>query len=160
MDPMDLQSILQAFPARTKLLVIAAELPDGTADVRVLEPDGNAGGANGANGVAATAPPPDLPAGGGALERLQRLIASRGNVPLKPREWAHATGLSARELRRAIDADALPHAAKADGRDHGARLVTADALLAYVATVAAVERGQLPAPRWWAAVRGKRATAA
>lgn len=161
---MDLQAILQAFPARTKLLVIAAELPDGSSDVRVLADRTDADTSRDAFGDAVTANGEAAERAGvralGAVERLQQLITRRGSVSCKPREWAHVTGLSARELRRAIDAGALPHEAKTDGRDHGAKLINADAMLAYLATVTAVERGQMAAPGWWTLVRGKRATAA
>ena len=166
---MDLHDILHSFPARTKLVVIAAELPDGSGELRVLaDAPAPAEGRKGGGGPGDT--PPDsrdeplyADAGGAAatpIERVQRLTLQRGNVWLKPREWAQFTGLSARELRRAIDAAALPAEAKEDGRDHGAKVVAADALLAYLATVAAVERGQMRAPDWWGAVRGRRVTAA
>jgi hypothetical protein len=172
----DLQAILQAFPAGTKLVVIAAELPDRSHSVPVvLRADGAANSAAGPGGDGTAAPAPggeaDHLADGhhdmaGAdvhdlhVEHVRRLHHTRGNVALKPREWSTIVGLSARELRRAIEANAVPHVEKADGRDHGAKLITAEAILGYLTTVLAVERDHMPAPTWWPSVRGRRAASA
>jgi hypothetical protein len=164
----DLRSILRAFPAGTKLIVIAAELPDGPADLRVpSEGDGATPDIlpviletpDRGRGAAADIAEPVSGTDQLLLDRVQRLSKARGNVALKPREWSAITGLSARELRRAIAADALPHAEKEDGRDHGARVVTTEAMLTYLTTVLAVERGHVSAPSWWDAVRGRPAAA-
>lgn len=158
----DLRSILQAFPAGTKLVVVAAELPDGSRELRVVGGEGNT------TSQATLQAPEASRAGSGAqemaldellLDRLQQLREQRGNVALKPKEWSQITRISARELRRAICAGAVPHEAKEDGRDHGAKLITVEAMLGYLATVFAVERGRMDAPAWWAEVRGRRAAA-
>lgn len=161
----DLHAILQAFPAGTKLLVIAAELPNGAEQLHVLPSAAERGVSDLALEPRASHAPADPIApgslrddvGSAPLTHLQRLRSARGNIALKPREWAAFTGLSARELRRAIDIDAVPHADKEDGRDHGAKLITADAMLQYLSTVYAVERGQMQPPAWWPEVRGRRA---
>ncbi|MGI8496132.1 MAG: hypothetical protein ACR2OG_00910 [Gemmatimonadaceae bacterium] len=158
----DLRSILEAFPAGTKLLVVAAELPDGTRELRVLAGEGNAaswGAPKAADAARGDADTQETPLDQPLLERLQQLRERRGNVALKPKEWSAITGISVRELRRAICAGVVPYEPKEDGRDHGAKLVTADTMLAYLATVFAVERGRMSAPAWWPEVRGKRAAA-
>ena len=68
---------------------------------------------------------------------------------LKPKEWAQKTGVSERELRRAVEYGAVSYVTKRDGRDHGACQVTVDELEAYLATVDAVRSGQVAEPRWW-----------
>lgn len=157
----DLRSILQAFPAGTTLLVVAAELPDGSREMRVV-------GEKNSTSQAALQPSDASRAASGAqemaldellLDRLQQLLKQRGNVALKPKEWSQITRISVRELRRAICAGAMPHEAKEDGRDHGAKLITVEVMLGYLATVFAVERGRMDAPAWWPEVRGRRAAA-
>ena len=159
----DLRSLIEVFPAGTKLVVITAELPSGA---QVLHVQSKA--ADGAQ-VSPVTPSADTsralsdldtPSDQLMFERVQRLHRDRGNVALKPREWSIVASLSVREIRRAIGAGALAHAEKEDGRDHGAKVVTAEAMLGYLATVSAVERGSLDPPRWWRVVRGKRAAAA
>ncbi len=161
-DMTDLRSILEAFPAGTKLLVVAAELPEDTRNSRGRAAEGNAlpQAALQIADAALDSSGQSTPLDELLLTRLQQLRERRGNIALKPKEWSATTGISVRELRRAICAGAVMHEAKEDGRDHGAKLITADAMLAFLATVFAVERGRLSAPEWWTEVRGKRATAA
>lgn len=89
---------------------------------------------------------------------LERVRAARNEnlaLCLKPKEWAQKTGVSERELRRAVEYGAVSYVTKRDGRDHGACQVTVDELEAYLATVDAVRSGQVAEPRWWRHVRRK-----
>lgn len=70
-----------------------------------------------------------------------------GEAGLKPREWsALLPGISARELRLAIQAGRMEYYRKAEGRDHGAYLVGPDAMCAYLHGRPRTREGS-PAPR-------------
>ena len=147
--------------ARVNLFVLVAESPGGEPEI-VSAPTRER-----LELVPTAAAPvaPEREAGTGAPERrpdespvsyLQRVRRERGDVAFKPREWARRVGLSVSEIERAIAQRAVASTRKPDGRDHGARLVSAGELLAYLATVDAVERRTIAPPVWWAAVRMKK----
>ena len=111
---------------------------------------------------------PGAPSGPGAPERrpdesavsyVQRVRRERGDVAYKPRDWAPKIGLSVSEIERAVAHGAVASTRKPDGRDHGARLVSAESMFAYLAMVDAVERRTVAPPTWWAAVRPGRQVA-
>jgi hypothetical protein len=79
---------------------------------------------------------------------LQRVRRENGLVSMKPKEWASLLGTSVAALERAMAAGDLESTRKEDGRDHGARLVRCDHLLAHFALLDAVERGVVAAPTW------------
>ena len=88
------------------------------------------------------------------LVRVER--SERPNRLRKTAEWAELVGMSARALRRAVDNGALAHEAKPDGRDHGATVIRAEVLEAFLALVEAVDRGACDTPPWWKDVFGKK----
>lgn len=94
-----------------------------------------------------------------AVSYAQRVRRERGDVAYKPRDWASKVGLSVSEIERAIAHGAVASTRKPDGRDHGARLVSAESMLAYLATVDAIERRTIAPPTWWVAVRPGRQVA-
>lgn len=94
-----------------------------------------------------------------AVSYVQRLRRERGDVAYKPRDWSPKVGLSVSEIERAVAHCAVASTRKPDGRDHGARLVSAESMFGYLATVDAVERRTVVAPTWWAAVRPGRQVA-
>lgn len=93
-----------------------------------------------------------MPAADTPLTRARGVRLARGNVELKLSAWAHEVGVPARELRRAIKANAVEHRSKPDGRDNKAKLISAEALESYLADVEAVRRGVKAPPAWWDAV--------
>lgn len=93
------------------------------------------------------------------LEIIRSERRERPNRLRKTAEWASLLGTSARALRRAIEAGALAHEAKPDGRDHGAIVIRPEVIEAFLATVEAVERGKCAQPDWWNRVFGKKAWA-
>lgn len=92
-----------------------------------------------------------------ALEQVSEIVQTNSEEKATPAEWARRLGLSARALVRAIDVGALKYETKRDGKDHGAKLVRADAVMSFLATVEAVKHGQCAAPGWWHRVFGRRA---
>lgn len=96
--------------------------------------------------------PPVVGASTTALDRVRRIRTTRGNVSLKRAAWAAETGVPLRELKRATKANAIESSVKMDGRDNGAVMITAKAMEAYLAIVAAVRSGDMSPPVWWDAV--------
>lgn len=90
---------------------------------------------------------------------VQRLRRERGAVAYKPRDWAPVLALSAAEIDRAMQHGALPHRTKPDGLDHGAKMITAADMMAYLSTVDAVKRRELTEPLWWSLVHGAKRVA-
>jgi hypothetical protein len=93
------------------------------------------------------------------LERVRQERRERPNRLRKTAEWASLLGTSARALRRAVEAGALPYEAKPDGRDHGAIVIRPEVLEAFLATEETVRRGQCAPPEWWNRVFGRKAWA-
>lgn len=102
---------------------------------------------------ASTAGAPERRPDESAVSYVQRVRREHGDIALKPREWAPRLGLSASEIERAIAHGAAASIRKSDGRDHGARLVSAESMFAYLTLVDAVGRRIVTPPTWWAAVR-------
>ena len=157
-------------PPGSRLRSFAVELPDGSILTSTLTPAAaspsqpqpvvdsavaNASSFPDTDGDVATDPDALARKCRNRRERVARYREKNGgDAFLKPREWAPITRLSEREIRRAMRAGALRSTEKGDGRDHGALVVTVDAMEAYLAIVDSVERGQEEPPAWWASVRG------
>jgi hypothetical protein len=91
-----------------------------------------------------TAGPPSTPA-----EAVERLKQSGDARAFKPDEWAaHLPGISEREIKRAIKAGAVSSFAKGTGRDHGAVVISPDAMLDYLRAREGVARG-MAKPGWY-----------
>lgn len=102
--------------------------------------------------------PPERRENEDSISYLMRARRERGRIALKAKQWAAVLGRPITELERAIHHGAVASTVKRDGRDHGARLVSVDALLQYLTTARAVSRGLIAPPAWWAAVNpGKEA---
>lgn len=160
------QSVVEgARPGLRRVYVVVAEYADGlesTHPIHPEEPDereiaDSGGGAKGSrNQIEDLRLDEGLSrrrSGEGAVSYVQRLRRESGRVELKAKEWAPMTGLSVNEIERAMEQGAIEYRAKPNGRDHGARIISADTILAYLTEVAAVERGDIPQPHWWPAVR-------
>ena len=167
----ELTEIIRSLPNGTRVVIIAATLPDGTTLNGVLPPsESDVADAEAMAEPSTRAPKPATSAGDQhvsdrltlslhptPLEIARRIAAEDGERSHKPREWAAMLGISAREIIRAVDAGAVAHSIKEDGRDHGAHVVTAAAVVDLLATIDAVERRLQDPPTWWKDVRGGRA---
>ena len=166
----DIIEIVRSLPAGSRVVIIEATLPDGTTFAGVVPPPSDPAGAEPPPEPGAQTPKPDSADGDQRvgdrltmslrptpLETARRIAAEDETRSLKPREWAEVLGMSAREISRAVEAGAVGHLRKKEGRDHGARVVSAAAMVQLLATIDAVERLQLEPPAWWDDVRGRRA---
>jgi hypothetical protein len=150
--------------ARVSLYLLVAESPEGASNVASsLERerlDLNVRDISGAvSEDASRSGVPERRPDESPVSYVQRVRRERGDVAYKPREWAPKVGLSVSEIERAVAHGAVSSTRKPDGRDHGARLVSAESMLAYLATVDAVDRRTVAPPAWWAAVRPGRQVA-
>jgi hypothetical protein len=108
--------------------------------------------------VAEASPSPRSPAAASVAERLQGVTAGiSGPLPLT--EWARVISarwlqsVSARELGRAVAANALDAVAKGDGRDHRIRLASPESVRRYLSLCHGVQQGDQLPPEWWHNVR-------
>ncbi|HEY0020852.1 MAG TPA: hypothetical protein VGC13_31415 [Longimicrobium sp.] len=70
----------------------------------------------------------------GPLQIVEWVRSEHGEPGIKLKEWAAMLpGVSHRELLRAADDGRLDWHPKPDGRDHGARMASPDAMLAFLA---------------------------
>lgn len=157
-------AIRAARPGLVRVYVLVAEYADGSHRTEVVQ-----AGAEGDQPVpvATQATPeqpdeqPDLPPrrpDETPVSYVQRLRRTRGRIELKASRWSELTGLAVAELERAmvlprVGEPALPWRTKTEGRGHGAKLVSAEAMAAYLAAADAVERGDIAPPPWWHSVR-------
>lgn len=159
------RQISSTLPAGAKLYVIAVEVPAGSP----AEAPADSASAASVSPLLTSLPagedvigPCLLDAatrpGATPLQRVQRVREQHGaSAAFKAKDWAPVAKLSVREICRAMKEGALKSAPKGDGRDHGARVIEAGTMEAYLRTVDAVERGTMEPPRWWTEVRGARA---
>lgn len=76
------------------------------------------------------------------LEWVRREYGEEG---LKPREWsALLPGVSTRELKQAVRTGGIRHHRKAEGRDHGAYLISPGAICEYLQCRPKAEAGLIP----------------
>lgn len=170
----DLASILQALPAGTPFTIVSGRIPDGHPQNHLLTPSASESlglitiidpatdpslteaasdiAQHSTGPLAATAELRPTP-----LQRLRKLKTDNPRLMLKPKEWARKINHSAREISRAVEAGAVPHTAKEDGRDHGAKLVHVADLEVFFSTIDAVERNRIEPPAWWERVCGPKA---
>lgn len=94
---------------------------------------------------------------GGQEQPIPAEAASVQEEPLKLNKWTAITGLSRRELDRAVEHGALPHHRKKDGRDAGAVMVHGGDMADYLRLCDAVQAGRTSPPAWWHDVRLGRA---
>ena len=142
MDIPDLAEFVRRLPPGTKASFLTVEIPTASADGTV---------------PSSGASPTDLPAHSAdpdaAPPRGEAGLA--GSEKLKKKEAvALLSGLSGRELERAIDGEFIPYTQKATGRDAGAFLVTRADLMEYWRRREAIRRGDEPAPADWSGPNG------
>jgi hypothetical protein len=109
----DIARLLQAAPPGTQLEVLRITVPE-RAEAAAL----------------AAAPPTAEWSPASIVEWVRR---EHGEPGIKLKDWAAMLpGISHRELLRAADDGRLDYRAKPDGRDHGARMASPDAMLAFL----------------------------
>ena len=70
------------------------------------------------------------------------------------RDWGlRVSEVSVRELQRAAEHGALEARIREKGRGHGAVVATPEAVDRYLSTCVAIQKGSIPRPGWWEAVR-------
>lgn len=130
-----LEHLIRIAPRGTTITIVT--IPGQPDDVHVTAPVG--GGED---------DPEELPS---TLEEAVKCTIQReGQCALKPDEWAaRLADLSAREIKRAIKARVIESHLKATGRDHGATVISAEAMLRYVQMREQVMAGSEPQPAWF-----------
>ena len=122
-------------------------LPPGSVIV-VVPPRGNQETLGGAFQGAPVAIAPDT-----ETARIEHLVHS-GDEAKPLAEWGRELdGVSARELQRANKHGALETSIRESGSGHGAVEAAPSAILRYLQTCEAVQRGRIDAPAWWMSVR-------
>lgn len=101
---------------------------------------------------------PDRVAGEGTIEYLLRLRRNHASSVATEGEWAHRIQVSKATLRAAMDAGVLAWGRRGTGRSHAARVIDADALLAWVSMRDAVDRGAIAPPAHWPRLSPARVT--
>lgn len=166
---LDLQALLQTLAASsTPVVIIAVGVPTPALAQVTTPPMGTGQVTPVAAPVTApgvgTPPPPAPPVAPGAtagqpsgrqtpLQRLRADEQRNGQQRRQPKEWGKLLKMSARELERALKANAIPHEVTQYGRGHGARLIKTADLRTYLETVVAVAAGRMDAPAWYTEVR-------
>ena len=165
-------AIHAARPGLVRVYVLAAEYADGSHSAKLISaptpPDDTVGEIELAADEDGAREPADLPArqpGESLVSYVQRLRRECGQIELKLRRWSPLIGISVAELERATalpspDRPLLKWQPKEGGRDHGAKLVSAEAMAAYLVTADAIARGAAAPPPCWHSVRAGQRKAA
>jgi hypothetical protein len=112
---LEIEQLLKVAPPGTCFEIVRITVPAAAAETAV-----------------ATSPPTVAEWGPGAI--VEWVQSEHGEPGVKLKEWAAMLpGVSHRELLRAADDGRLAWHPKTDGRDHGARMASPDAMLAFLA---------------------------